>query len=69
MAARFRPFIETEQSSALIMRRIFTPHDHKERILRAAMLRLMRAPVIGPATGKLMNGADMRNKTFDVATG
>ncbi|MEV4112548.1 FAD-dependent monooxygenase [Nonomuraea sp. NPDC049695] len=65
--ARMRPFIQTEQDSALIMRRIFTPHDRKELLLRAAMLRLMRAPVIGQAMGKLMNGADMKNKTFDVA--
>ncbi|MFI7223301.1 FAD-dependent monooxygenase [Nonomuraea angiospora] len=65
--ARMRPFIQTEQDSALIMRRIFTPHDRKEQVMRGAMLRLMRAPVIGPAMGKIMNGPDMRNKTFDVA--
>ncbi|MFG1688897.1 FAD-dependent monooxygenase [Nonomuraea sp. NPDC049269] len=65
--ARMRPFIQTEQDTALIMRRIFTPHDRKEQLLRAAMLRLMRAPVIGPAMGRIMNGADMQNKQFDVA--
>ncbi|MET7338201.1 FAD-dependent monooxygenase [Nonomuraea sp. NPDC005650] len=65
--ARMRPFIETEQNSALIMRRIFTPHDRKEMITRTAMLRLMRAPLIGQAMGKIMNGADMKNKTLDVA--
>ncbi|MEV0388022.1 FAD-dependent monooxygenase [Nonomuraea sp. NPDC050643] len=65
--ARMRPFIQTEQDTALIMRRIFTPHDRKEQILRSAMLRLMRAPVIGRAMGKMMNGADMKNKQFDVA--
>ncbi|MEV4019479.1 FAD-dependent monooxygenase [Nonomuraea angiospora] len=65
--ARMRPFIQTEQDSALIMRRIFTPHDRKEQVMRGAMLRLMRMPVIGPAMGKIMNGADMKNKTFDVA--
>ncbi|MFI7136053.1 FAD-dependent monooxygenase [Nonomuraea sp. NPDC050153] len=65
--ARMRPFIETEQNSALIMRRIFTPHDRKEMIMRSAMLRLMRAPLIGQAMGKIMNGADMKNKTLDIA--
>ncbi|WP_433427917.1 FAD-dependent monooxygenase [Nonomuraea sp. CA-141351] len=65
--ARMRPFIQTEQDSALIMRRIFTPHDRKEQIMRSVMLRLMRAPVIGQAMGKIMNGADMKNKTLDVA--
>ncbi|MBT2232336.1 FAD-dependent monooxygenase [Nonomuraea sp. NEAU-A123] len=65
--ARMRPFIQTEQDAALIMRRIFTPHDRREQFLRAAMLRLMRAPVIGPAMGRIMNGADMENKQFDVA--
>lgn len=65
--ARMRPFIHTEQDSALVMRRIFTPHDHKEQIMRSAMLRLMGMPVIGQAMGKIMNGADMKNKTLDVA--
>ncbi|MBN6057695.1 FAD-dependent monooxygenase [Nonomuraea sp. RK-328] len=65
--ARMRPFIQTEQDTALIMRRIFTPRDRKEQILRAAMLRLMRAPLVGRAMGKIMNGADMENKQFDVA--
>ncbi|MGW0202839.1 FAD-dependent monooxygenase [Nonomuraea sp. NPDC003201] len=65
--ARMRPFIQTEQDSALIMRRLFTPHDRKELVMRGAMLRLMRTPVIGPAMGKIMNGPDMKNKTFDVA--
>ncbi|MEU4235066.1 FAD-dependent monooxygenase [Nonomuraea sp. NPDC026600] len=65
--ARMRPFIQTEQDTALIMRRIFTPHDRKEQLLRAAMLRLMRSPVIGPTMGRIMNGADMKNKQFDVA--
>ncbi|SEG15199.1 2-polyprenyl-6-methoxyphenol hydroxylase [Nonomuraea solani] len=65
--ARMRPFIQTEQDSALIMRRIFVPHDRKEVFLRGAMLRLMRAPVIGQAMSKVMNGQDMKNKEFDVA--
>jgi len=27
----------------------------------------MRAPVIGQATGRIMNGADLQNKQLDVA--
>ncbi|MCG5217301.1 Rossmann-fold NAD(P)-binding domain-containing protein [Streptosporangium soli] len=65
--ARMRPFIHTEQDSALAMRRIFTPHDRKEQLIRAAMLRLMRAPAIGPVMGKIMNGPNMTNKNLDVA--
>ncbi|MER6943021.1 FAD-dependent monooxygenase [Nonomuraea sp. NPDC000554] len=65
--ARMRPFIRTEQDAALTMRRLFTPHDRKEQIMRTAMLRLMRAPVIGQAVGKMVNGADMKNKQLDVA--
>ncbi|WP_214322638.1 FAD-dependent monooxygenase [Nonomuraea sediminis] len=65
--ARMRPFIHTEQDTALTMRRLFTPHDRKEQIMRAAMLRLMRAPVIGQTVGRIMNGADMKHKQLDVA--
>lgn len=65
--ARMRPFIHTEQNTALTMRRLFTPHDRTEQIMRTAMLRLMNAPVIGQVMGKIMNGRGMRNKTFDVA--
>ncbi|WP_433182718.1 FAD-dependent monooxygenase [Actinoallomurus sp. CA-150999] len=65
--ARMRPFIDTEQDSALIMRRLFTPRDRKEQIVRTAMLRLMRRPVLGPAMGKIMNGPDFTNKELDVA--
>ncbi|MFF3665809.1 FAD-dependent monooxygenase [Microtetraspora malaysiensis] len=65
--AQMRPFIHTEQISALTMRRLFTPHDRKEQFMRTAMLRLMRAPAIGPAMRKIMNGPDMKNKEFDVA--
>ncbi|WP_245651800.1 FAD-dependent monooxygenase [Streptosporangium amethystogenes] len=65
--ARMRPFIHTEQNTALTMRRLFTPHDRTEQIMRTAMLRLMHTPVIGQAMGKIMNGRGMKNKTFDVA--
>lgn len=65
--ARMRPFIRTEQNTALTMRRLFTPHDRTEQIMRTAMLRLINAPVIGQAMGKIMNGRGMRNKTLDVA--
>ncbi|NUW35816.1 FAD-dependent monooxygenase [Nonomuraea sp. SMC257] len=64
---RMRPFIQTEQDNALIMRKIFTPHDRKERITRAAMLRLLNVPLIRQAMGKIMRGPDFANKEFDVA--
>ncbi|MGP3961258.1 FAD-dependent monooxygenase [Nonomuraea sp. 3N208] len=65
--ARLRPFIHTEQNSALIMRRLFTPQDRKEQLMRTMMLRLMHAPVLGQTMGKIMKGPDMKNKAFDVA--
>lgn len=66
--ARMRPFIHTQQESAWTSRRIFTPHDRKEQLLRAGMLRLMRAPAIGPMMRKRMvNSKDMRAKNVDVA--
>ncbi|MEO3805661.1 FAD-dependent monooxygenase [Nonomuraea sp. B1E8] len=65
--ARMRPFIQAEQDSALTMRRLFTPQDRKEQIIRAAMLRLTHTPVIGPTIGKILNGSDMKNKQLDVA--
>ncbi|MFC3495825.1 FAD-dependent monooxygenase [Glycomyces rhizosphaerae] len=64
---RLRPFITTEQASAFTMRRIFTPHDRKEQRSRTAMMRLMNAPVLGPAIGKLAQSKDMANKAFDIA--
>ncbi|MFC3997706.1 FAD-dependent monooxygenase [Nocardiopsis sediminis] len=64
--ARMRPWIATEQDSVLIMRRLFTPHDRREQITRTAMLRLMNAPVIGQAMGR-MNGRSMANKQLDIA--
>ncbi|MEV6158308.1 FAD-dependent monooxygenase [Nonomuraea sp. NPDC052129] len=65
--ARMRPFIHTEQDSAYIMRRIFTPHDRREQIMRTVMLRLMNRPGLGQAMGKIMKGPDFTNKEFDVA--
>ncbi|MCA2230107.1 FAD-dependent oxidoreductase [Nonomuraea aurantiaca] len=53
--ARMRPFIHTEQDSAFIMRRIFTPHDRREQIMRTVMLRLMNRPGLGQAMGKIIN--------------
>ncbi|MFJ3673531.1 FAD-dependent monooxygenase [Streptomyces sp. NPDC090106] len=41
---RMRPFISTNQASALVMRRIFTPQDAKERVLRSGLVRLMNTP-------------------------
>ncbi|MFI7635949.1 FAD-dependent monooxygenase [Nonomuraea sp. NPDC049400] len=65
--ARMRPFIHAEQNNALVMRTLFTPHDRKEQIMRTVMLRLMQAPVIGSAMGRIMPGPDMKNKELDVA--
>ncbi|MEV0611882.1 hypothetical protein AB0I81_01075 [Nonomuraea sp. NPDC050404] len=64
---KMRPFIHTEQDSALLMRKIFTPHDRREHLTRGAMLRIMHAPVLGPAMRKIMKGPDMSNKELDVA--
>ncbi|GAA4625354.1 FAD-dependent monooxygenase [Actinoallomurus vinaceus] len=65
--ARMRPFIDIEQDSALIMRRIFTPHDRREQIMRTVMVRLVNRPILGPAMGKIMKGPDFTNKELDVA--
>ncbi|MEH0420806.1 FAD-dependent monooxygenase [Streptomyces sp. B21-083] len=65
--SRMRPFIHTEQNSALIMRRSFTPHDRKEQLLRTAMLRIMTKPRLAKAVGKVVRGPDFSNKELDVA--
>ncbi|MFB4280767.1 FAD-dependent monooxygenase [Nonomuraea sp. MTCD27] len=64
--ARMRPFIQYQQDNILSMRRLFTPDDRKEQILRTGMLRLMRAPGIGRAMGKIM-AKDMQARNVDVA--
>ncbi|MVO85379.1 FAD-dependent oxidoreductase [Streptomyces sp. p1417] len=67
--ARMRPFIRTQQDSALVTgRRMFTPQDRKELIVRAGLGRLMRAPGLGRALcRKLLDSKDMRAKNADVA--
>ncbi|MGW4403673.1 FAD-dependent monooxygenase [Nonomuraea sp. NPDC004702] len=66
--ARMRPFVHLQQESALPGRRIFTPHDRKEQLLRAGMMRLMRMPGVGRAMGRrMLNNKDMRAKNLDVA--
>lgn len=67
--ARMRPFIRTQQESALVSgRRMFTPLDRKELIVRAGISRLMRAPGLGKAVcRKLLDSKDMRAKNADVA--
>ncbi|MBE3011639.1 FAD-dependent monooxygenase [Microbispora sp. NEAU-D428] len=66
--ARMRPFIHLQQESALPGRRIFTPHDRKEQLLRSGMMRLMRMPGVGKVMGrKMFNNKDMRAKNIDVA--
>ncbi|WP_327104060.1 hypothetical protein [Nonomuraea glycinis] len=63
-----RPFIRIEQDGALLLRTLFTPHDRKERIVRAAMLRLIRRPLLGRVVGGVFRGGpDLANKEFDVA--
>jgi 2-polyprenyl-6-methoxyphenol hydroxylase-like FAD-dependent oxidoreductase len=52
---RMRPFIETEQDSALFMRTLFTPADRKEQIMPTAMQCLMGKPVFAWAMGKMPN--------------
>ncbi|MFC5749870.1 FAD-dependent monooxygenase [Actinomadura rugatobispora] len=65
--ARMRPFIHTQQTGALTSRRLFTPHDRKEHIMRAGMMRLMRAPAVGHAARRIM-AKDMKAKNIDVAS-
>ncbi|NJP91648.1 FAD-dependent oxidoreductase [Nonomuraea sp. FMUSA5-5] len=64
--ARMRPFIAHQQDTILSMRRLFTPNDRREQLLRTGMLRLMRAPGIGRAMSKIM-AKDMQAKNTDVA--
>ncbi|AQZ62724.1 FAD-dependent oxidoreductase [[Actinomadura] parvosata subsp. kistnae] len=64
--ARMRPFIGHQQDTILSMRRLFTPDDRREQLLRTGMLRLMRAPGIGRAMSKIM-AKDMQAKNLDVA--
>ncbi|TYB51112.1 FAD-dependent oxidoreductase [Nonomuraea sp. PA05] len=64
--AQMRPFIGYQQDNILSMRRLFTPDDRREQLLRTGMLRLMRAPGIGKAMGRIM-AKDMRAKNADVA--
>ncbi|MEU4409295.1 FAD-dependent monooxygenase [Streptosporangium sp. NPDC023963] len=65
---RMRPFIRAQQEGALAGRRMFTPRDRKELLLRAGMMRLMRAPGVGRAVGRIMlNNKHMRAKNVDVA--
>jgi 2-polyprenyl-6-methoxyphenol hydroxylase-like FAD-dependent oxidoreductase len=52
--ARMRPFVRQQQDTVLAMRRIFTPHDRREQILRTGMIRLMRTPVLGQAIRRAM---------------
>ncbi|MFE0172854.1 FAD-dependent monooxygenase [Streptomyces sp. NPDC059002] len=67
--ARMRPFIHAQQDSALVTgRRMFTPQDRKELIVRAGMGRLMRVPGLGRAIcRRLLDSKDMRAKNTDVA--
>ncbi|MEV5838754.1 FAD-dependent monooxygenase [Nocardia sp. NPDC052112] len=69
--ARMRPFIHTQQAAAKTERRIFTPHNRREQIMRTATMRLMNvmtAPIIGKAMGKVMAGNGfMKAKNIDIA--
>jgi 2-polyprenyl-6-methoxyphenol hydroxylase-like FAD-dependent oxidoreductase len=64
--ARMRPFIEQQQRGALMMRTLFTPHDRRQQIQRATMLRLRHAPVVGRFIGRIMAG-NTKLKDVDVA--
>ncbi|WPO69167.1 FAD-dependent monooxygenase [Streptomyces sp. KN37] len=66
---RMRPFVRAQQDSALVTgRRMFTPLDRKELIMRAGVSRLMRAPGLGKTIcRKLLDSKDMRAKNADVA--
>ncbi len=64
---RMRPFIVTEQRAALMMRRIFTPHDRREQIMRVAMIQAARRPVLRHVVAKMMNGKDLQHKQIDIA--
>ncbi|MFD1538781.1 FAD-dependent monooxygenase [Nonomuraea guangzhouensis] len=69
---QMRPFIEGQQAAALTERLIFTPHNRKEQLLRAGMMRLMSSPIIRKAMGKVMGGAPiggkgMQAKNVDIA--
>lgn len=64
--ARMRPFIEQQQKDALMTRTLFTPHDRRQQIQRATMLRLRHAPVVGRFIGRIMAG-NVKPKNVDVA--
>ncbi|SEG75422.1 2-polyprenyl-6-methoxyphenol hydroxylase [Nonomuraea solani] len=73
--AQMRPFIDTHQAAALSERFIFTPHNFKEYLMRAGMMRLMSSPIVRKAMGKVMGGSvggvpggkGMRAKNIDIA--
>ncbi|WP_112135572.1 FAD-dependent monooxygenase [Glycomyces dulcitolivorans] len=65
--ARLRPFIATEQESAFTTRRLFTPHDRREFIARAAMMKLMGSPVLGKVLGRRAQPPGMEHKAIDIA--
>jgi 2-polyprenyl-6-methoxyphenol hydroxylase-like FAD-dependent oxidoreductase len=65
--ARLRPFIVTEQESAFTTRRLFTPHDRKEYLARAALMSLMGSPVLGKVLGKRAQPPGMEHKAIDIA--
>ncbi|MEU0477924.1 FAD-dependent monooxygenase [Streptosporangium sp. NPDC006013] len=65
---QMRPFIETHQAIALNERLIFTPHNRKEQIMRAGMMRMMRSPTIRRIMGRVTTGSKgMQAKNVDIA--
>ncbi|MGW0436677.1 FAD-dependent monooxygenase [Micromonospora sp. NPDC003197] len=65
---QMRPFIQTHQSIALVDRRIFTPRNRMEQLLRAGMMRLMSSPTLRKTMGKITTGnKNMQAKNIDVA--
>jgi 2-polyprenyl-6-methoxyphenol hydroxylase-like FAD-dependent oxidoreductase len=65
---RMRPFIHTQQATALTGRRLFTPHNRKEQWVRTGIMRLMSAPPLRKVMGKTAAwNKDMQAKNVDVA--
>lgn len=65
--ARLRPFITTEQESAFTTRRLFTPHDRREHLVRAVMMRVMSSPTLRRALGRFAEFPGMAHKAIDIA--
>ncbi|MBE2997918.1 FAD-dependent monooxygenase [Nocardiopsis sp. HNM0947] len=62
------PFIEKQQEAAVEARTFFTPQTRAQQMQRVAMLRLQKAPVVGPFLQKQMQKNPVfAMKSFDIA--